>query len=267
MFRGGFMAILSGLLFIVFTHAALNLRAVNFKLMTKPLLPEGAFRDDDALQVRSWKSPCRSPAAWATAESALGACCSLAALPRRASRAFIPHDSLLRREHGDHQREPLRYGTLKHRAAFQGASPARSDLDTAAHRFLSCHRGNLTGKACFTAADVALGPVVAEGWWQAWDATVEAGPGELHTVTPREARAAAALLNVLLAVETCIACGEPREGNLTDMPLVYSRSKNTTGNMHLVSDSPALEECESSLAALSLGLAAGHSHGCSASAN
>lgn len=72
------------------------------------------------------------------------------------------------------------------------------------------HPRGLTGKAWLTAADVALGLVVAEGRRQAWDAAVAAGPGAFHAVTPGEAGAAAALPDVLLAAGTRVACGEPR---------------------------------------------------------
>ena len=111
---------------------------------------------------------------------------------------------------GDHQRDPLHYGTLKHIPYFTDLFTAKpKQQDTAVRHFLSFHQRNLTGKAWLTATDIALGLVVAEGRRQAWDIPVAAGPGALHAVTPGEAGAAAALPDVLLALGTRIACGEP----------------------------------------------------------
>lgn len=56
-----------------------------------------------------------------------------------------------------------------------------------------------TGEARRAAADVALGPVVAEGRRQPRDQPVVAGPGALHAVAAGQAGVAAALGDVLLA--------------------------------------------------------------------
>lgn len=66
----------------------------------------------------------------------------------------------------------------------------------------------LTGEARRAAADVALGPVVAEGRRQPRDEPVVSGPGALHAEAAGEAGAAAALADVLLAAGARVPCGD-----------------------------------------------------------
>lgn len=87
-----------------------------------------------------------------------------------------------------------------------GPSPARrAPLPS---RAVPSPEATLTGEARRAAADVALGPVVAEGRRQARDEPVEAGPGALHAVAAGEAGAAAALADVLLAARARVPCGD-----------------------------------------------------------
>lgn len=66
----------------------------------------------------------------------------------------------------------------------------------------------LTGEARWAAADVAFGPVVAEGQRQPRDDSIEVGPGELQAVTAGQAGAAVALSDVLLTVGARVPCGD-----------------------------------------------------------
>lgn len=66
----------------------------------------------------------------------------------------------------------------------------------------------LTREARRAAADVALGPVVAEGRRQPRDEPVVGGPGALHAEAAGEAGAAEALGDVLLAAGARVPCGD-----------------------------------------------------------
>lgn len=133
-----------------------------------------------------------------------------AAPPACVAASLSSPESLRKRLCRDHQRDPPHCGSSQRSASSGERATARAEPRGAAARSDRSPEG-LTGKAWLTAADIALSLVVAEGWRQAGDAPVVAGPGELHAVTPGEAGAALALPDVLLAAGARVACGEPEE--------------------------------------------------------
>lgn len=164
--------------------------------------------NNEALWTKWWKKPCLSPA-WA-ALGTVPSCCPLVMFVTCAPNSLYSMQIPMKRACSDHQRDPSHCGTLKYRADLKGLFiPLPKQQNAAVDHFLRFPQRNLTSKAWPAATDVSLSLVIAEGWRQAWDAPVVVGPGAFHAVTPREAGAAAALLDVLLAVGTHIACQEP----------------------------------------------------------